>query len=94
MEHSIIWARGIVMHPKGTVSVKWELKNKHLYLSYKAPSGTKVTVAPKVILATYPITTTKTNAYLLHYNKHAYYNQSSQAQENHYLYVFRLYMAH
>ena len=56
---SITWAHGTVMHPKGPVYVDWKVENNHLYLSYKAPAGLKITVMPKGTLATYPITITE-----------------------------------
>lgn len=48
---SLNWASGIVPHPRGPISIKWEVRGNHLWLSCKVPEGIKWTVAPKGRLA-------------------------------------------
>lgn len=52
---SITWARGVVMHPRGPVSVDWRLEAGRMHLSYEAPAGVSVRVEPCGMLAQYPL---------------------------------------
>ncbi len=40
------WARGVVPHPRGPVSVDWAVRGERLVLDYEAPEGVEVKVAP------------------------------------------------
>jgi len=48
---SLAWARGTVPHPCGDISVDWRVTGDRLELSYAAPQGVNVTVAPQGRLA-------------------------------------------
>jgi len=48
---SLQWARGRVPHPLGTVDVDWRIEGELLRLTYRAPAGAHVTVAPQGRLA-------------------------------------------
>ena len=48
---SIEWAKGVVPHPTGPVSVDWKIQGDNLFLNYKATKGIEVVVAPKGRLA-------------------------------------------
>lgn len=43
---SLEWARGSVPHPLGDIGVDWAVRGDCLYLSYCAPRGVRVRVAP------------------------------------------------
>lgn len=44
---SLSWAEGTVVHPKGPVHVRWEVRGKQLWVQYHAPKGIRVIVNPK-----------------------------------------------
>ena len=48
---TIDWAEGVVPHPAGPVSVRWEVRENALWLWYQAPAGVPVVVAPQGRLA-------------------------------------------
>ncbi|MEE9432305.1 MAG: trehalase family glycosidase [Melioribacteraceae bacterium] len=48
---TIEWAKGIVPHPTGVVSVDWKVQGENLFLNYKVAKGIKVIVNPKGRLA-------------------------------------------
>jgi len=48
---SIEWAKGIVPHPTGHVTIEWEVKGDNLFLNYKVSKGVEVIVKPKGRLA-------------------------------------------
>jgi len=48
---TIEWARGVVPHPTGTVSVEWKVQGDILFLNYKATKNIEVIVKPKGRLA-------------------------------------------
>ncbi len=43
---TLSWAEGTVMHPRGPVYIKWEVKGQQLWLEYSAPDDVPVVVAP------------------------------------------------
>ena len=45
------WARGVVPHPRGLVSVEWAVRGSCLVLSFAAPEGVEVVVQPRGRLA-------------------------------------------
>ena len=48
---TIEWAKGVVPHPTGPVSVDWKIQGDNLFLNYKATPKIRVIVAPKGRLA-------------------------------------------
>ncbi len=48
---TIAWAKGVVPHPTGPVSVDWKIQGDNLFLNYKATEGIKVIIQPKGRLA-------------------------------------------
>ncbi len=48
---TIEWAKGVVPHPAGPVSVEWKVQGDILFLNYKATKDVKVIVKPKGRLA-------------------------------------------
>ncbi|WP_282781797.1 MGH1-like glycoside hydrolase domain-containing protein [Phaeodactylibacter xiamenensis] len=53
------WAEGTVAHPAGPVKVRWAIKGDQLWLSYEAPKGVSVKVAPKGRLAGFDLKVNK-----------------------------------
>jgi alpha-L-rhamnosidase len=48
---SITWAEGTVPHPRGQVSVRWEIKGQELHLRCRTPEGVSVRIEPQGRLA-------------------------------------------
>ncbi|MCK5776953.1 MAG: hypothetical protein KAH25_12280, partial [Bacteroidales bacterium] len=48
---TIEWAKGVVPHPTGAVSVNWKVQGDNLFLNYKVAKGVEVIVEPKGRLA-------------------------------------------
>jgi alpha-L-rhamnosidase len=48
---TIEWAKGIVPHPTGPVTIEWKVKGDNLFLNYKVTKGVEVIVKPKGRLA-------------------------------------------
>lgn len=44
---NLSWAKGVVPHPLGPVTIDWRVEGESLFLNYQAPAGTKVTVRPQ-----------------------------------------------
>jgi hypothetical protein len=44
---TINWAKGSVPHPRGMVSVEWEVKGDKLFLQYDIPEGVKADIKPR-----------------------------------------------
>jgi len=44
---TITWAKGVVPHPTGSVSVDWKIQGENLFLNYKAAKEIQVIVKPK-----------------------------------------------
>ena len=52
---SITWARGVVPHPKGPISICWQDRGDHLWVEVKVPVGLDWQVAPKGKLSGKPL---------------------------------------
>lgn len=48
---NLSWAKGVVPHPLGLVTVAWRLEGEHLILDCSAPAGVEIVVHPKGRLA-------------------------------------------
>lgn len=52
---SVLWAKGSVPHPKGLVTVHWQIQGDILFLRYSAPAGVPVKIEPRGRLASYKL---------------------------------------